>query len=79
VSAFSFEFNVPCVADADVRIGSDCSLETTADTLIPGAIRENARAIWQLGQVNVYDGGVDGDADTAADNTPFLTQGVFVP
>jgi hypothetical protein len=32
-----------------------------------------------LDPVRVYDGGADGDADTLADNTLFLTQGVFVP
>jgi hypothetical protein len=42
-------------------------------------IKEGRRAIWQLGQVEVYDGGADGDADTAAGNTPFLDEGVFVP
>ena len=31
------------------------------------------------GQVQVYDGGADGDADTPGDNTLFLSQGVFVP
>ena len=40
---------------------------------------EGDRAIWQLGQVQLFDGGVDGDAETAADNTLFATQGIFVP
>jgi hypothetical protein len=44
-----------------------------------GAIKEASRAIWQLGEINVYDGGSDGIGSTTADNTLFLTQGVFVP
>jgi hypothetical protein len=36
------------------------------------------RAIWELGQVRVYDGGPDGLAATA-DNSLFAVQGVFVP
>ena len=41
--------------------------------------REDKRAVWQLGKVQVYDGGADGDADTAGDNTLFMEQGLFVP
>ena len=40
---------------------------------------EGKRALWQLSQVKVYDGGADGDADTTADNTLFAVQGVLVP
>ena len=36
------------------------------------------RAIWQLGQIDVLDGGPDGVASTN-DNTVFARQGVFVP
>ena len=45
---------------------------------MPGTIVEGKRAIWQIGQVRVNDGGADGEA-SSDDNTPFLTQGVFVP
>jgi hypothetical protein len=44
----------------------------------PGVIREGDRAIWQLGRMEVWDGGPDGDVDTA-DNSLFATQGLFVP
>jgi hypothetical protein len=33
----------------------------------------------ELDRVRLLDGGVDDDADTAADNMLFATQGVFVP
>ena len=39
---------------------------------------EGLRAIWQLGPVEVLDGGADGSASTTP-NTPFLRQGIFVP
>ena len=52
---------------------------TTADALVPGMVKEGARAIWQFDQVRVFDGGADFDADTAADNRLFFVQGVFVP
>jgi hypothetical protein len=40
---------------------------------------EASRASWALGQVVVYDGGPDSDADTQSGNTPFLRQAIFVP
>jgi hypothetical protein len=46
---------------------------------VPGAVLEGKRAIWQLDQVKVYDGGSDGLASTTADNTLFMDQGIFVP
>jgi hypothetical protein len=73
------QVSVPCAATADPASGGDCAINTTLDALLPGTVRENARAIWQLGRVEVLDGGSDGDADTSADNTLFATQGVFVP
>jgi Tol biopolymer transport system component len=76
---FAFGFDVPCVANLDPNVRSDCSLSTTIDALVPGAVRERLRSIWQVGQVRVFDGGADGDGSTAADNTVFLTQGLFVP
>ena len=70
----------------DVRLASNLTdytgeLQTVlnADTLVPGSVKENLRTTWQLGQVQVYDGGSDGLASTTGDNTLFETQGVFVP
>ena len=69
---------VPCQATAATTIGSTCSLATTADAITPGSVREERRTLWQLGQVQVEDGGADGVAATAP-NTVFLRQGVFAP
>ena len=74
----TFGFAVPCAPTTDTNIGSACAVSTTFDAVVPGAIAEARRAIWQLGQVQVMDGGLDGDVDTAV-NTLFMTQGVFVP
>jgi hypothetical protein len=72
-------FNVTCLATADETIGSTCSASTSLDALMPGIALEGKRAVWTLGEVAVYDGGADGDADTAGDNTLFMEQGLFVP
>ena len=42
--------------------GATCTLETTADAVRPGLVPEGRRSLWQLGQVEVYDGGTDEDA-----------------
>jgi hypothetical protein len=74
---FQFEFVAPCTPTAGGS-GSDCSVSTTADAVTPGLIDEGARAVWQLGQVSVADGGSDGVASTEP-NGVFAVQGVFVP
>jgi hypothetical protein len=53
-------------------------LNTTFNAVTPGAIVASQRAVWELGQVTVYDGGPDGVASTAP-NTVFMRQGVCVP
>jgi hypothetical protein len=68
----SFPVTVPC------SVGT-CSVATSANAVMAGSVLEGRRAIWQLGQVKVYDGGIDGLASTTVDNTLFMDQGVFVP
>jgi dienelactone hydrolase len=74
---YDFPIFPPCAATAEPA-GADCSLTTTADSVVPGAIKEGKRTIWQLGKVNVFDGGADG-SPSSFPNDVFLTQGVFVP
>ena len=58
--------------------GATCSVQTSADALLLGTVQEGRRALWELGQVQVYDGGPDGDTSTE-DNTLFEVGGVFIP
>ena len=69
---------VPCTETVSATTGAVCSVATTADSLVPGMVIEDSRSVWELDEVNLYDGGPDGDAETA-DNSLFATQGVFVP
>jgi TolB protein len=71
-------FAMSCAATDDVTIGSTCAANTSANAIMPGLVRDFARAVWQLGPVEVNDGGPDGDAETQ-DNTPFMVQGLFAP
>jgi glucose/arabinose dehydrogenase/chitodextrinase len=74
-----FGFPMSCSATADAGIGSTCRASTTADALSAGTVKEGRRAVWMLGPIEVYDGGADGVASTAGDNTLFERQGVFAP
>jgi pimeloyl-ACP methyl ester carboxylesterase len=71
VSDTPLAFNISCT-------GGTCSSVTTANAVMGGIAREGKRSVWQLSQVQVFDGGADGDADTA-DNQLFAVQGLFAP
>jgi hypothetical protein len=78
VTGFIASFPATCTGTPDTTVGSTCAASTSADALVPGSAVEGVRAIWQLGQVEVLDGGADGSASTNP-NTPFMRQGIFVP
>ncbi len=75
----SFPVPVSCAATADTSIGSTCAISTSANALVPGSAKaDGTRAIWELGQVQIYDGGAQGVAG-ASDANLFEDEGVFVP
>jgi hypothetical protein len=67
----ALSFTVPCSSGT-------CALDTTVEAIMPGVVKETKRAIWDLGQVRVFDGGPDGVVDTRP-NSRFADQGIFVP
>ena len=69
---------IPCSATTSTS-GSTCAIVTTLDSVLPGAVPEGRRSVWELGPVEVFDGGGDGLASSAGDNSLFAEQGVFVP
>jgi hypothetical protein len=77
---YTLSFSVPCAATASTAVGATCSAPVTdLNFYIPGISPEGKRDVWEVGMFDVLDGGIDGDGDTAADNTLFETQGLFVP
>ena len=78
MTPITFSFTAPCATTADTTVGSTCVVDTTAEAVVPGAVVEGMRAIWQLGQIEVFDGGADGVVSTTP-NTTFLRQGLFIP
>ena len=50
---YPLELRMPCTPVAGTP-GSTCAAVTSADALVPGLVTEGKRAVWQLGQVDVY-------------------------
>ena len=73
-----FPATLSCASTASTAIGGQCGVSTSIDAVVPGAAPEGARAVWQLSQVQVFDGGPDGDTSTTP-NTLFMVQGYFTP
>jgi hypothetical protein len=76
---FALRFPLSCVSTTSITEGGTCSASTTANAVVPGFATAGRKAINELGQVQVYDGGTDGDVDTPAGNALFAVQGIFLP
>ena len=70
---------IACVQTASTAIGSNCNLYTSYNAITPGMIKDTKRLVEEIDDLHVYDGGADGIASTAGDNTVFLRQGIFIP
>ena len=82
-SDYPFAWGVQCA-------GGACGMTTSADAVLPGLVLEQKRAVWQLAELEVLDGGPDGDLAAAGGScppactgnggeTPFLRQGLYAP
>jgi hypothetical protein len=67
-----------CAATASTSIGATCSANTSANAAVPGAVKDGKRAIVEVGQIQITDGGADGIVGTTP-NTLFSVQGIFIP
>ena len=67
VQDLNFSVAVPCAATAGAA-GATCQTTTSFDAVMPGAIKEGRRSIWQFDRVRVTQNG-----------QLFATQGIFVP
>jgi hypothetical protein len=65
---------------SDPGVGSTCSTTTSTAALL--GITEGRRAVMELGQAEIFDGGASGIVGPSAPSSsmsPFLRQGVFIP
>jgi hypothetical protein len=73
-----FPVTSPCAATASTSIGSTCAISTSANAVVPGSVKDTKRAVVEIQQVQVSDGGPDGVVATTP-NTLFSVQGIFIP
>ena len=73
-----FPVTTTCTSTASTSIGSSCNIATSANTVVPGAVKDQKRAIVEIGQLHVNDGGFDGII-ASTPNTLFAVQGIFIP
>jgi hypothetical protein len=73
-----FPVTVSCVNTATNTIGGACSANTSANAVVPGSVLDGKRAVVEIGQIQINDGGASGTAG-AADATLFEVQGIFIP
>jgi hypothetical protein len=66
-----------CTPTAPANEGASCAALTSANALIPGSVQGGKRAVWEVGTVEVYDGGTDERAATTTDNRLLARQGVY--
>jgi len=78
VTDTQFPVTIACAQTTSASIGGRCELSTSANAVVPGSVQSGKRAIWELGPVQVLDGGPDGIAATTG-NTLFVSQGIFIP
>jgi hypothetical protein len=73
-----FPFIVSCFSTADTSTGSVCEIPRSTECLGCPPPKEGVRTVIELTQIEVRDGGADGNAATQG-NTLFMVQGVFIP
>jgi hypothetical protein len=79
-TATEYDFKVPidCSSTPDPSVGSTCSVNTTANVLVPGLIQEHRQTVIQAFRVRIDNSGANGVRGDSDDRI-FATQGVFVP
>jgi hypothetical protein len=73
-----FPVGASCVSTASTAIGSTCTANTSANATVLGSVKDGKRAIVEVGQISITDGGPDGLVGTTP-NTLFGVQGIFIP
>jgi len=78
VQDIPFPVNATCANTADTGAGGLCTANTSANAAVPGSVKDTQRANVEIAQLQINDGGADGQVATA-DNTLFGVQGIFIP
>ena len=80
VQDIPFPVNASCVATGSTAVGGTCSVNTTANAVLPGVpVKDGKRANIEINQLQISDGGPDGVNGTPTGNTLAFVQGIFIP
>jgi hypothetical protein len=74
-----FPVTATCANTPDTAVGGLCGVNTSANAVVPGSVKDLQRGVVELQQIQINDGGTDGQVNTTADNTLFGVQGIFIP
>jgi peptidoglycan/xylan/chitin deacetylase (PgdA/CDA1 family) len=78
VEDLTFRAALDCAPTPDPTTGSICSVNSSADGLVPGTIGEGGGSVVQASRVRLADAGANG-ALGDSDDKDFAQQGVYVP
>jgi hypothetical protein len=78
VQDIPFPVNATCANTASTTEGGLCTANTSANATVPGSVKDLQRGVVEIQQIQISDGGADGQVATA-DNTLFSVQGIFIP
>jgi hypothetical protein len=74
-----FPINMTCANTADTATGGVCNINEMGPVVCPECgVTEGQRTVVQITQMQVFDGGADGQISTGG-NTLFMDQGLFIP
>ena len=73
-----FPVNGTCANTASTSVGGTCTVNTSANAVVVGSVKDTQRGVIEISQLQIFDGGADGNVATA-DNTLFGVQGIFIP
>jgi hypothetical protein len=75
-----FPVNGTCAnTSTNAAVGGTCITATTANTVVPGSVKDTQRGVVEIQQLQINDGGTDGLVATTTGNTLFEVQGIFIP
>jgi len=73
-----FPVNGQCANTTATNTGGLCTVNTTANAVVAGSVKDAQRGVIEISQLQISDGGADGQV-SSPDNTLFEVQGIFIP
>jgi hypothetical protein len=73
-----FPVNGTCANTTATNTGGICTVNTTANAVVSGSVKDTQRGVVEISQLQISDGGADGQV-ASPDNTLFGVQGIFIP